>query len=65
MTLRSYITASRRAVGDDPSGVHANQALGDPQQDVHDVLDPDDRDAVAFQFENHVDEFARLARDAT
>ena len=32
-----------RAVGDDAAGVHADQALGDAQQDMDDVLDPDDR----------------------
>ena len=40
------MTALRLAVGDDASGIHADQPLGDPQQDVDDVLDPDDRDAA-------------------
>ena len=54
------MTLSSRPVGDDASRVHADQPLGDLQQDVHDVLDPDDRDAAGFQFEDDVDQFARL-----
>ncbi len=52
---------ARRAVGDDASGIHADQPLGHLQQHMHDVFDPDDRDVAPAQLANRGDQFARLA----
>jgi len=51
----------RLAIGDDPAGIHADQPLGHLQQDVDDMLDPDDADTPAAQFEDGGDQFARLS----
>ena len=54
------MTLWARPVGDDAPRIHAHEALGHLKQDMHDMLDPDDRDPAGFQFENDVDEFVRL-----
>ena len=54
------MTACGLAVGDDAAGIHADQPLGHLQEDVDDMLDPDDGDVAAAQFLDRLDEFARL-----
>ena len=50
----------RIAVGDDAPRIHADEPFGDLQQDVDDMLDPDDRDAARLNSQDDVDQFARL-----
>src|ERR1019366_6953233 len=44
----------RLAVGNDAPGIHAYEALDHANKDMHDVLDPDDRQSAAAQ---HLDRF--------
>ena len=46
----------RFAVRDDATGVHADETLYHPKQNVHDVFDPDDRQAATAQHLNCLDE---------
>jgi hypothetical protein len=52
---------ARIAVGDDPPGIHADQPFGDLEQNVDDMLDPDNGEATRLELTNGGDKFARLA----
>ena len=61
MTAASRRTSSRRALGDYPSGVHADEAVDDLEQHVDDVFDPDDGDALRAQLVDRRDQLAASA----
>src|SRR5581483_3896758 len=50
----------RLAVGDHAPAVHRDEALDDLHEDVHDVLDPHDRDTAAVHLPYRRDELRRL-----